>query len=103
MDRRLSGPQSQSGPYGEEKNLLTLPGIEIPAFQPVAIPTEPYMNKITETSRENQRRENKDISVYVCVQVLMAVSVQIAAFWCVMPCDIVNAYQCFAGTRCVHL
>jgi hypothetical protein len=28
LDRRLGGPQSQSGPYGEEKNRLLLQGIE---------------------------------------------------------------------------
>jgi hypothetical protein len=28
LDRRLGGPQSQSGRYGKEKNPLLLPGIE---------------------------------------------------------------------------
>jgi hypothetical protein len=29
LDRRLGGPESRSGRYGEEKNLLFVPGIEI--------------------------------------------------------------------------
>jgi hypothetical protein len=42
LDRRLAGPQSRSGSYGEEKNLLLLPGIEPrpSSPQPVSIPTE---------------------------------------------------------------
>jgi hypothetical protein len=35
LDRRLGGSQSQSGRYGEEKN-LTLAGKRTPASQPVA-------------------------------------------------------------------
>jgi hypothetical protein len=43
--RRLNGPQSWSGRYGEEKNLLSLPEIEprflgLRAHSRVAIPTE---------------------------------------------------------------
>jgi hypothetical protein len=88
LDRSLSGSQSQSGSYGE-KNLLPLPRFETPTVQPVAISTEPFMNKVIETSRKNQRREKTDASVYVGVQVLMVVSVQIVAFWFVMSCDVV--------------
>jgi hypothetical protein len=38
MDRRLGGPQSQSGRRGEKKKALTLPGIELDlsVFQSVA-------------------------------------------------------------------
>jgi len=38
LDRRLGGPQSQSGRDGEEKNSQLLPGLEPPIIQPVAIP-----------------------------------------------------------------
>jgi hypothetical protein len=37
--RRLGGPQSWSGRYGEDKN-LALAGNQTPADQPVAIPIE---------------------------------------------------------------
>jgi hypothetical protein len=36
VDRRLGGPQSQSGHGGEEKNSKPLPGLEPPIIQPVA-------------------------------------------------------------------
>jgi hypothetical protein len=36
MDRRLGGPQSQSGRGGEENNSEPLPGLELPTIQPVA-------------------------------------------------------------------
>jgi hypothetical protein len=36
MDRRLSGPQSQCGHVGEDKNLFPLPGYEPQTVQPVA-------------------------------------------------------------------
>jgi hypothetical protein len=39
LDRRLGGPQSQSGRNVEEKNLSSA-GNRTPAVQPVAIPTE---------------------------------------------------------------
>jgi hypothetical protein len=35
LDRRLGGPQSRSGPGGEEKNSQPLPGLEPPIIQPV--------------------------------------------------------------------
>jgi hypothetical protein len=38
-DRRLGGPQSRSGRYGEDKNFATA-GNRTPAIQPVTIPTE---------------------------------------------------------------
>jgi hypothetical protein len=34
--RKLSGPQSQSGRFGEEKNLLIVPGFESWIIQPIA-------------------------------------------------------------------
>jgi hypothetical protein len=34
LHRRLGGPPSQSGHYGEEKNLFHLPGIETQFIQP---------------------------------------------------------------------
>jgi hypothetical protein len=42
LDRRLGGPQSQSGRHGEEIDFLLLPAIEPLPFSlhPVAIPTE---------------------------------------------------------------
>jgi hypothetical protein len=42
LDRRVGGLQIQSGPCGEEKNLLFLPRIEpqMYSLQPVAIMTE---------------------------------------------------------------
>jgi hypothetical protein len=42
FDRRLDGPQKRFGRYGEEKNLLLLPGIKPRPSSPypVAIPTE---------------------------------------------------------------
>jgi hypothetical protein len=42
FERNLDGLQSRSGHYGEEKNLLSLPGIELRASSPYrfAIPTE---------------------------------------------------------------
>lgn len=42
LDRRLGGPQSQSGLYGENKNLLLLSELNLsyPAHSLVAIPTE---------------------------------------------------------------
>jgi hypothetical protein len=36
LDRSLGGPQSRSGPCGEEKNSQPLRGIEPPIIQPVA-------------------------------------------------------------------
>jgi hypothetical protein len=36
LDRRLGGPQSQSGSSGEEKNSQPLPGFKPPIIQPVA-------------------------------------------------------------------
>jgi hypothetical protein len=36
LDRRLSGPQSQSGCGGEEKNSQPLPGLKTPIIHPVA-------------------------------------------------------------------
>jgi len=36
LNRRLGVPQSQSGPCGEEKYLLPLPGFELRTLQPVA-------------------------------------------------------------------
>jgi hypothetical protein len=36
LDRRLGGPQSQSGRGGEEKNFQLMPGLEPPIIQPVA-------------------------------------------------------------------
>jgi hypothetical protein len=36
LDRRLGGPESQSGRGGEEKNFQPLPGLELPIMQPVA-------------------------------------------------------------------
>jgi hypothetical protein len=30
LDRNLGGPQSLCGPFGRERNLLTLPGVESP-------------------------------------------------------------------------
>jgi hypothetical protein len=36
MDKRLGGPQSQSGHGGEEKNSQSLPGLKPPIIQPVA-------------------------------------------------------------------
>jgi hypothetical protein len=36
LDRRLGGPQSQSGRGGKEKNSQPLPGLEYPIIQPVA-------------------------------------------------------------------
>jgi hypothetical protein len=36
LDRRLCGPQSQSGHGGKLKNSQPLPGIETPIVQPVA-------------------------------------------------------------------
>jgi hypothetical protein len=36
LDRRLGGPQSQSGRGGEEKNSQPLLGLEPPIIQPVA-------------------------------------------------------------------
>jgi hypothetical protein len=36
LDRRLGGPQSQSGHIGEEKNSQPLAGLESPITQPVA-------------------------------------------------------------------
>jgi hypothetical protein len=36
LDRRLGGPQSLCGRYGEKKNFFPLPGIELPTVQPVA-------------------------------------------------------------------
>jgi hypothetical protein len=36
LDRRLGGPQSQSGSGGEKKKSQSLPEIEAPIIQPVA-------------------------------------------------------------------
>jgi hypothetical protein len=36
MDRRLGGPQSQSGHGGKQKNSQPLLGLKPPIFQPVA-------------------------------------------------------------------
>jgi hypothetical protein len=36
LDRRLGGPQSQSGRGGEEKNSQPLPGLEPPIIQSVS-------------------------------------------------------------------
>jgi hypothetical protein len=36
LDRKLGGPQGQSGHGGEEKNSQPLPGLEPPIIQPVS-------------------------------------------------------------------
>jgi hypothetical protein len=41
LNRRLGGPQSRYGPFGEEKNIFTLPGLESRIVQ-VAIPTKVF-------------------------------------------------------------
>jgi hypothetical protein len=38
MDRKVGGPQRQSGLYGEEKSLLPLPGIEPQSLYPLSYP-----------------------------------------------------------------
>ena len=43
FNRTLGGPQSQMGPFGEERRLLTPPGFEPGTVQPVAYNDE--MNK----------------------------------------------------------
>jgi hypothetical protein len=59
LDRRLCGPQSQSGPYGEEKNLLLLPRVKFQSTspQPVTISTEqpwlPLLTSIHPQSKKN--------------------------------------------------
>lgn len=35
--------------------------------------------------------------------VLMAVTMKIATFWNVMVCSVIEVYQCFGGTNCLHL
>jgi hypothetical protein len=52
LDRRLDGPQSQSGRFGEEKNVAPA-GIKTPAVQPVPIPTE-----LSRLLRHTERKEN---------------------------------------------
>ena len=36
VSKSLGGPHSQSGHFGEEKNLLPLPGIQSQIIQPIA-------------------------------------------------------------------
>jgi hypothetical protein len=44
LNMKLGGPQSRSGSFGEEKNILTLPGYETQTVQPIA---SPYTNYAT--------------------------------------------------------
>jgi hypothetical protein len=44
LDRRLGGPQSQSGRGGEEKNFRLVPGLEPPIIQPV---TQRYATELS--------------------------------------------------------
>jgi hypothetical protein len=36
------------------------------------------------------------------IQILMAASTKIAVFYTVMPCSLVEVYQCFRDTYCLH-
>jgi hypothetical protein len=51
LDRRLGGPQSQSGRNGEEKKNLALARNQTPAIQPIAILTE--LSQLSETVGTN--------------------------------------------------
>jgi len=41
--------------------------------------------------------------VHIRFQVLMAVHINITAFFNVMPCSLVDRYQSSGGTYCLHL
>jgi hypothetical protein len=43
-----------------------------------------------------------DHSDYVGFEVLTAVSMEIAVFWVVAPCSLVEVYQHFRGPCCLH-
>ena len=43
LNKRLGGPQKRSGPSGEAKSLLPMPGLEARAVQPVASPYAGYV------------------------------------------------------------
>jgi hypothetical protein len=65
--KRLGGPRSRSGRYGENKTLLALPEIDprllgCPTHSIIAIPTEPYRL----TGRLRERKE--DAEMYLCTK-----------------------------------
>jgi hypothetical protein len=39
---------------------------------------------------------------YVRFEVLMVATMQMAVFWVVAPCSLVEVYQCFRGACCLH-
>jgi hypothetical protein len=42
------------------------------------------------------------IEIVVGIEVLMAAGMKMAVFWVVAPCNLVEVYQCFRGTCCLH-
>jgi hypothetical protein len=64
LDRRLGAPQSWSGWYAEEKNLLPLPKIKpwVSSMQPITIPTELSSSKSMCAWRTNAK--NYDMVAY---------------------------------------
>jgi hypothetical protein len=61
MDRRLGGPQSQSGRGDEKKNSQSLPGLEPPIIQPVA------QRYTTEISQFNSSSSSKKVKLSLCL------------------------------------
>jgi hypothetical protein len=59
LERRLSGPKKQSGHCGVEKNLLSLPGIELRPSIPLSVVLRPeeLRLQIKETIRRNGRKQ----------------------------------------------
>jgi hypothetical protein len=42
------------------------------------------------------------VYMYIGFEVLTTASMKMDVFWVVAPCSLVEVYQCFRGTRCLH-
>jgi hypothetical protein len=63
--------------------------------------TDTCTRKVTDCSHCSGFLANNSKST-VRFQVLMAVSMKMAVFWVVVPCSLVEVYQCFTGACCLH-
>jgi hypothetical protein len=71
----------------------------------VVYPTA-YVTTVTMVSHDTKEhkgsRKAQTSAAYVGFEVLTAVSMNIAVFWVVAPCSLVEVYQHFRGPCCLH-
>jgi hypothetical protein len=102
LDRRLSGPQSQSGCSGEEKNSRPLPGLEPPIIQPVAQRCTTELSRLLSIKSykykfkpNNSKRRFLAFTLVQCYYGL--------CFWVVAMCGDRLYCRCFREFCCLHL